>query len=449
MPAGKKGPTIVEAKKWSKVNGKIKLSDWTKFSAVTIDGLPAFTPVTKDAFSKYGGDTSARFLATGYFYTHKVENRWWIIDPDGYASWHVGVSGIRPGSSERNNRAMATEFGTAEKWAVETCDNLTDLGFNGSGCWSDIPLMRYSNQKNDVPLSYTMIWNFYSGYARLKKKNNPGGPSFPVFDPGFADYCDQTAIKLEETNQDPNLLGHFSDNEIAFSDRLLDEYLAINDPDDMNYQAAINWLGRNGLAQRQLTDTVRNTFAGFAADKYYKVVSGAIRKHDPNHMYLGSRLHGKPKHNKAIVQAAGRYADIISINYYGQWDPAQKHFTDWSAWVDKPIIITEFYTKGEDSGLANISGAGWTVKTQNDRGLFYENFCISLLQMNNCVGWHWFRYMDNDPADKTADPSNNDSNKGIVDNDYKYYVPLTDHMRLLNLNRYKLIKYFRKKEVIG
>jgi hypothetical protein len=36
-----------------------------------------------------------------------------------------------------------------------------------------------------------------------------------------------------------------------------------------------------------------------------------------------------------------------------------------------------------------------------------------------------------------------------VDNDYKYYVPLTDHMRLLNLNRYKLIKYFRKKEVIG
>jgi hypothetical protein len=57
--------------------------------------------------------------------------------------------------------------------------------------------------------------------------------------------------------------------------------------------------------------------------------------------------------------------------------------------------------------------------------------------------------MDNDPTDKTADPSNNDSNKGIVDNNYQYYSPLTDHMRILNINRYKLIKYFRKKEIIG
>jgi hypothetical protein len=119
-----------------------------------------------------------------------------------------------------------------------------------------------------------------------------------------------------------------------------------------------------------------------------------------------------------------------------------KHFKEWQKWADKPVIITEFYIKGDDSGLPNISGAGWRVKTQEERGIFYENFCLKLLQMKNCVGWHWFRYMDNDPTDTTADESNNDSNKGIVNNFYEYYQPLTHQMMELNSNRYSLIRYF-------
>lgn len=444
-PSTNKEPIVVEAKKWSRVDGKIKHSGWTKFNAVTVGVLPGFQPETKAHFSKYGGDTGFRTRATGYFYTKKVDKRWWIIDPEGYACWHVGVSGIRPGTSERNKTAMTSVFGTAEKWVVETCNELTVIGFNGSGCWSDVPLIQYYNNNTDVPLSYTMIWNFFSQYSKQKKHDITEGLSFPVFDVEFEAFCDDQAKQLEETNHDPNLLGHFSDNELAFSDKILDEYLAANNPKDLNYQAAVEWLKQKGISQNMITDSVRINFLGFAAERYYNVVSVAIKKHDPDHIYLGSRLHGKPKHNKGIIEAAAKYADIISINYYGQWQPSKKHFTDWANWADRPVLITEFYTKGEDSGLPNITGAGWTVKTQNDRGIFYENFGITLLQMNNCVGWHWFRYMDNDPTDKTADPSNNDSNKGIVDNNYRYYTPLTDHMRLLNMNRYKLIKYFSKK----
>jgi hypothetical protein len=211
----------------------------------------------------------------------------------------------------------------------------------------------------------------------------------------------------------------------------------------------MEWMKLHGISKEKINKECRVDFLGVVAERYYKVVSEAIRKYDPNHLYLGSRLHGRPKHTESIVRAAGKYADIISINYYGQWEPLQKHFDQWMNWADKPILITEFYTKGDDSGMANISGAGWRVRTQNDRGIFYENFCIKLLQMNNCVGWHWFRYMDNDPTDETADPSNNDSNKGIVDNLYEYYQPLIKHMTYLNKNRYRLIKYYNKKQVVG
>ncbi|MEI6749733.1 MAG: agarase [Bacteroidales bacterium] len=447
--AGNSDSIVVDAKKWSKKNGKVSYSDWTKCKAVTIDLLPGYKSVADENFSKYGGDIELKMKATGFFYAKKIENRWWIIDPEGYKCWHVGVSGVRPGNSDRNEKALISKFNTVEKWIVQTDHDLINMGFNGVGCWSDVPMVQYSNKQNSTSLSYTMIWNFYANYEKQRKSQNMKGMSFAVFDPEFESFCNEQAIKTEETNNDPNLLGHFSDNELQFSEKILDEYLSVGNENDSNYMAALYWLKLSGKSPDQINDSLRNSFLGFVADRYYKVVSSAIRMHDPAHMFLGSRLHGRPKHNEGIIKAAGRYADIISINYYGQWEPSQKHFDEWSAWTDRPILITEFYTKGDDSGLGNVSGAGWRVKTQNDRGVFYENFCLKLLQMNNCVGWHWFRYMDNDPTDKTADPSNSDSNKGIVDNNYQYYNPLINHMRLLNMNRYKLIKYFKKKEVIG
>jgi hypothetical protein len=67
------------------------------------------------------------------------------------------------------------------------------------------------------------------------------------------------------------------------------------------------------------------------------------------------------------------------------------------------------------------------------------------LQNPNCVGWHWFRYQDNDPNDPSADPSNKDANKGIVNTFYEVYNPLLSRMKSLNENVYQLIKYIDKK----
>ncbi len=81
--------------------------------------------------------------------------------------------------------------------------------------------------------------------------------------------------------------------------------------------------------------------------------------------------------------------------------------------------------------MANKGGAGWLVRTQVDRGLFYQNFTLGLLGSPVCVGWYWFKYSDNDPADRMADRSNRDSNKGIVSNRYHEYPELLDAMREL------------------
>ena len=92
--------------------------------------------------------------------------------------------------------------------------------------------------------------------------------------------------------------------------------------------------------------------------------------------------------------------------------------------------------------MGNSSGAGWIVRTQKDRGLFYQNFNLALLESKNCVGWHYFKYQDNDPEMEGAELSNVDANKGIVNNDYNEYLPLLNLMKEVNLQVYELIDYF-------
>lgn len=86
------------------------------------------------------------------------------------------------------------------------------------------------------------------------------------------------------------------------------------------------------------------------------------------------------------------------------------------------------------------------MATQAERGHFYQNFTLALLESRVCVGWHWFKYMDNDPTDTRTDPSNRDSNKGIVNVRYEPYRPLLDAMKQLNAAVYPLSEYFDRRQ---
>lgn len=436
------GSQHVEARTWSKVKGVVHYSDWKSYRALTITDLPGFRQDTTPVVTRYGSDPEKRFESTGFFHVVRDKDRWWIADPEGRAGLNVSVNSVRPGPSQRNAVALQQRFGSEEAWIDDTHRQLEARGFNGTACWSEIPLVKKSNLRCDTPLTYMLMLNLYQGFRRRTGTGNGAKEIFSVYDPAFARYVEEQVQSLSENRDDPDLFGYFSDNELAFDEQILDDYLAIGDEADPHYQVARRWMEKEVPSGQPLTDSLRQRFLGVVAGQYYMIVSEAIRRYDPNHMYLGSRLHGRPKHNRYIVEAAGRYSDILSVNYYGHWEPVSAHFDFWERWGGKPVMITEFYIKSDDSGLPNITGAGWRVRTDNDRGLFYENFCLRLLQMKNCVGWNWFRYQDNDPTGTGQDESNNDSNKGIVNNDYKYYPWLTEHMKRINKNRYRLIYYF-------
>jgi hypothetical protein len=430
---------------------KAGFREWKDYPTRTLATLKDYEATPDKNLDIYGGIMSYQANATGFFHVANVKGRWWSVDPEGHLFIDKAMNDINIGQSDNNKNAFNQLYHNPADWALKTTQMLRDLGFNGAGAWSSYQVLSDLGKKAQ-PLAYTVMLDFMGSYGKNKGAYQQSGHlGYPdnaifVFDPGFEKFCDQYARQISVNKNDKNLYGYFSDNELPFYRKSLDNYLSKKDKTDPGYIAAQKWLTDHQYDPAAITDQMRNEFLGVIVDRYLGIVSKAIKKYDPNHMYIGCRFNGYEKTVKEVIQAAGKYLDLVSINYYDHWTPDAGDMRNWTAWSGKPFIITEWYVKGEDSGMGNYSGAGWVVKTQQERGMFYQNFTLGLLESGNCVGWHWFKYQDNDPANKNVDPSNTDANKGILNNRYQPYSGLTEKMKQLNEQVYSLIDFFDARE---
>ena len=433
----------------------------------SMDDLGKYTDYDRPMeFDEFGGwkDEATREEARGFFYSKKIDGRWWIIDPNGYRCFMRNVSSVGTcylGSPNQTNAAIV-RFGSKEAWAEKTADLIkNEWYFNLCGGFAD-------NTANRSVIQ-TGCGSMAGGYGRLVGSNcsNGGSTRFSenntmnVFDPGFVDYCDQTAVNVEKHKDNPWILGYTSDNELPMDVNMLSNYLMLDYTKPFNrysYAAAWTWLTRmlnnNNPQQEDITPEHYELFRGFVWDRYYNVVCAAVRRHDPNHMLLGTRFLTNVKNAEWVLRFASLYLDCMTINWYGQWQPDADDLKTLCERADLPIQITEFYTKAMDSGLANTRGAGWVVPTQQDRGDFYQNFTLRVLECKNFVGWHWHQYLDDDPSPAVIyhpgttvwrDQSNIDANKGIVDSGHRPYPELVNAMAEINKNVYRLIEHFDAK----
>jgi hypothetical protein len=402
-------------------------------------------PLPEGSTTRYGGLAADKQKATGFFRVQKIGDRWWMIDPDGGRFLFCGVNTVKPQTQFAAKEPFDRLYGSTAAWADKTLDSFRALGFNGCGGFSDHEALRTASR----PMPYTVTLNLMSSFGKsLKLTHQQSGHTgyeqdcLPVFHPDFEAHCLKLCTeRLGTMKDDPSLVGVFSDNEMPIAKDMLDRMLKLDEkkvPFTSMKAAAAAFMAGKG----EITDDLRRQFVEHVYDIYFRLTTQAIRAALPHHLCLGSRFHGPAVNSASVWRAAGRWCDAISINYYNVWTPQPQHLQQWHEWSGKPCLITEFYAKGADSGMANTTGAGWLVKTQADRGAFYQNFTLALLESKTCIGWHWFKYMDNDPADPKTDPSNKDSNKGMFNTRYEPYQPLLDAMKALNTRACPLIQHF-------
>ncbi|MEM1011552.1 MAG: hypothetical protein AAGI46_04950 [Planctomycetota bacterium] len=321
---------------------------------------------------------------------------------------------------------------------------LHEAGFNGTGMAS----IDACNRRAERPMVYAPQLQLMSGFGRRVGGTwqVPGHLAYPgdvpyVFHDAFDEYvAEQLDQRVAPMAGDPWLLGCFTDNELPLGRLILDNCLSLAKTDP-SHSAARRWLEEQNLSPDAIDDGDREAFRGFVLDTYLRRVVGPLRNALPGHLVLGCRFYGVEKQSQTVFEVAGRHCDVISVNHYGCWTPADD-VRRWAEWAGRPITVSEWYAKADDTGMSNTTGAGWTVPTQADRGAFYGHFVLSLIESGACVGWHWFKYLDNDVTDTNAEPSNRNSNKGVVSATYEPYDQLLSAMKSVNHRVYGLAQHF-------
>ena len=137
------------------------------------------------------------------------------------------------------------------------------------------------------------------------------------------------------------------------------------------------------------------------ADAYYRTVAEALHRHDPDHLYLGSRFAWQ---TAEAVEACARWCDVVSFNRYRRSiadDPAE-----WAKFhaLGKPALIGEYHFGSADRGLfwEGLVGVG----RESERGPAYARYLRAVADNPDFVGAHWFQYLDEPLTGRTLDGEN-------------------------------------------
>lgn len=449
-----------------------------------------------EGFSRWGGWSAQQWEATGFFRTVFYDERWWLVDPDGHPFWSTGLDCVAPvidtaitgieaalewlppqdgafaeafhGNSLGQQgfdylvANLIRAFGATwrENWAAIAHGLMRQWGFNTVANWSD---WRAASRAG-----FPYVRPLHDDFAASKLIYR----TFPdVFDPAFEADAQIYAAQLAETAADPALIGYFLMNEPTwgFSDELLAEGMLYNTPscatrvafaeylrEQYHSDAALSAAWGVPTAFDQVADGVWTTrleegaradleaFSTRMVERFFRVLSAACKRVDPNHLNLGARYYTAPP-NWVAKGMVG--FDVFSMNCYRQNVPLEALKTIHET-LGLPVLIGEWHFGALDVGLPG-SGIGH-VRDQEARGKAYRVYVENAAALPWCVGVHYFTLYDQSALGR-FDGEN--YNIGFMDVCHQPYAPLVEaaqhtHQRLYHLVAGRLAPYADRPEYL-
>ena len=152
------------------------------------------------------------------------------------------------------------------------------------------------------------------------------------------------------------------------------------------------------LADKGLPVTTQAAFADMQTytevflDTYFRFLAETFRKYDKNHLMVSNRWQPGTANNETLCRIAGKYMDVISINYY-TWGVDRSFVERLYKWTGgKPQMWSEFfYSSGAESNAASYN---LDLATQTLRGQAYRNYVEQAAALGFVVGIEWFSLVD-------------------------------------------------------
>ncbi|MGI5869007.1 MAG: hypothetical protein ACOX9C_06165 [Kiritimatiellia bacterium] len=323
---------------------------------------------------KYGGwKGGPRLKATGFFRTEKVDDHWWLVDPEGHLFFSLGITCVYASTD--------TIVDGREKYFEWLPDKLDD-------CWNDPTKKSINFMKLNQIRKYGQDWIPRFADTAHRRFRAWGINTIANWSPEFTwglrrtpyvatiDFSSRTRLKTEKQRQFGRRMPDVYSPQFVEDLRVQLEALAQKIKDDpwclgVFVDNELGWTSVDNPAE--------------VAEKYFSIVSAEVKTALPNHLYLGCRFAWG---GEEVWRAASRHCDVVSFNFYER--QPSKDLPAGS--VDKPLIVGEFHFGALDRGPIN-SGCVRTFD-QNERAQCFQGYVNACLDHPRFVGCHWFQYSD-------------------------------------------------------
>ncbi len=400
-------------------------------------------------YDQYGGWTGRKFRATGFFRLEK-DDRWWLVTPEGNVFLSFGINHVHPNFWRQEHNALAWQkilglenirddrqfFPALRKWVIT---NAAEYGFNTLGVHNDLRVL--NNPRPAIPYMQPFhVLDIPHWHDAI-----PDDKFLDVFAPEFEALCETKALQVcAPLKDDPFLLGYsmtdcplFTEEDLrertdviggkrrarrskgfprrlrnlgsgapgklayvrlmrklytASIDRFNDTYGTAFDSFDA-LASAENWRPETDLSNANETrDNVEFLLA--VVDRYYKCASEAIRRHDPNHLFVGDKLNANTDCADTVIRTTTKYTDIFFYQYYSKYEVQALAMDRWSKILDQPMI-------NGDSAYTQVTPSmphpfGPIATGVQERIRWTHTFFTKAFARPDFVGWHYCGWVDAD-----------------------------------------------------
>ncbi len=431
--------------------------------------LPHVPPVPDR--SRFGGWTGGpRFEATGFFRVVQDDNgRWWYADPEGHPFLSFGCTGVRPHEPTRlTGRAGVFEDPPPAEDDPEFGSNLARfyqrnvIEKHGSlEAWRDHVLARFrawgyntiANWSHPVMLDQRQVPHVQTIETKQPAECQLRASFYDVFDPRWVSAMERIcADTLGPERDNPWMLGIFVDNEKPWRGmRLLeagpdaalrDEWLALvrkrhDSLESFNREAGTTCADWNDVRRLREDDLTGPGAAGLSealedhyTEAYFRIIRDMVKRHAPNHLYLGCRyVSGMPREN--LIAIAGKYVDVLSVNCYSLV-PERDRFDAWHAVSGgRPIQIGEHQLPQCGPRQAPPLYPSFSAE---ERRKYYPAYDREVASWPYGIGSHWFQHCDQPLTGRARDGEN--QTIGIVDITDRPHPEMVEAVREIADNMY-------------
>jgi hypothetical protein len=188
----------------------------------------------------------------------------------------------------------------------------------------------------------------------------------------------------------------------------------------------------NAVPENIYEQADNETFTLLCVDRYYAVSKAALRKVDPDHLFLGDKLNGNTDNLEKVLEVAARYVDVIVYQFYGSYLEQKALLDNLTTKVKIPFLNGDIGFSVPYEMMPNPYGPH--AADQSERADWLIESCEGCFARPEFIGYHMCGIID---TWKTMPTKEKHQHQGLMTITGEFYPEMENAVKKISSEMYR------------